>query len=97
MLETEYLSLSFISSVTCFRYAQSDDYLTDTDKKKLRKHNLTMCPREAYKTFCDLYSDEERTKVIGFSTFCDLRPKDVLVTWKYPGRSMQIRRPFLKT
>ena len=70
--------------------------MTDTDKKKLRKHNLTMYPREAHKTFCDLYCDEERTKVIGFSTFCDLRPKDVLLLGSTPGDQCKYENLFLK-
>lgn len=52
---------------------------TDTGKKKLRKHYLTMHLRETHKTFCDVYCDVERIKVIGFSTFRNLHPNNVLL------------------
>ena len=52
---------------------------TDPGKKKLRKHYWTNYLRRVDKTFCDLHCDEERTKVIGFSIFCDLRLKNILL------------------
>ena len=57
---------------------------TNTSKKKLRKHYLTMYLREAHRTFCDLYCDEERIKVVGFSMFCDLHSKNVVLLESTP-------------
>ena len=57
---------------------------TDTGKIKVRKYYLTTCLRESLKTFFDLYSDEERAKFIGFSTFDDLHPKNVLLLGSTP-------------
>lgn len=57
---------------------------SNTSKKKLRQHYLTMYLRDDHRPFYDLYCDEERSKVIGFSTFCDLCPKNVLLLGSTP-------------
>lgn len=72
---------------------------TDTGKIKVRKYYLTTCLRESLKTFFDLHSDEERAKLIGFSTFGDLRPKNVLLlgsTPRYQCKCMIHENLFLK-
>ena len=53
---------------------------TDGKKERLRKHYLTMFLREAFSVF-----DETHPEInLGFSTFCRLRPANVLLLKNTP-------------
>lgn len=56
---------------------------TDNGKTKLRKHYLTLFLREAYHIYSGLYH-RDSDKGLAFSTFCDLRPKNVLLLGSSP-------------
>ena len=57
---------------------------THEGRKKRRKHYLVMHLREAHHIFYDLHTSPNKQKVIGFSKFCNLRPKNVLPTGDTP-------------
>ncbi|XP_073537000.1 uncharacterized protein [Phyllobates terribilis] len=50
-------------------------------KTKERKYYLTFSLREAYTVFCDTFTEIE----VGFSTFCKLRPANVLLLHDIPA------------
>ena len=56
---------------------------TDNGKTKLRKHYLTLFLRESYHIYCGLYN-RDSDKGLAFSTFCDLRSKNVLLLGNSP-------------
>ena len=54
---------------------------TSDGKSTLRKHYLTMFLREAYKVYCEENPDDK----VGLSTFCNLRPTNVLLLKDSPS------------
>ena len=56
---------------------------THEGRQKSRKHYLMMHLPEAHHIFCDLHTSPNK-QVIGFSKFCSLRPKNVLLTGDTP-------------
>ena len=57
---------------------------THEGRQKRRKYYLMMHLPEAHHIFCDLHTSPNKQKVIGFSKFCSLRPKNVLLTGDTP-------------